>query len=253
MLHIIITEHKILVYDNSKNISLPKAEQIKSIAHMLRSIAKSDKYLISSLAAPIADSFPNSLKLIGLRQALNIFDDELLKTIVYYQQLNSYYDTHKFCGSCGNHTKRQKKNKFLICTNCKHEIYPHIAPSIIVRIHKDEHILMARGVNFPPNAWGLIAGFVEIGETLENAVKREVKEEVGIEIDNIQYWGSQPWPFPTNSIMIGFTANYKSGDIVPDPKEIEQAGFYNKNNYPGVPSTKYSIASHMIDEYLSKS
>ena len=242
-----------MLHDDNKNLDLPKTEHIKSIEHLLISIAKTNKYNVSGLVADITNTAPASLKLIGLRQALNIFDDQLLKTIIYYQQLNLYYNTHKFCGSCGNPTIRQTKNKFLICTNCKHEIYPHIAPSVIVRIHRDDEILMARGVNFPPNSWGLIAGFVEIGETLENAVKREVMEEVGIEIDNICYWGSQPWPFPTNSIMTGFTANYKSGKIIIDPDEIEQAGFYNRNNYPGVPATTYSIASHMIKQYLDSS
>jgi NAD+ diphosphatase len=251
MLHIIITEHKILVAGDSNTFALPTVEQIKPIEHTLLSLAKTNEFFVSSLMAPIPENFPNSLKLIGLRQALNHFDDNLLKTIVYYQQLNSYYDTHKFCGSCANPTTRSLKNKFLFCSKCQHEIYPHIAPSIIVRIHKDDQILMARGVNFPPNAWGLIAGFVEIGETLENAVKREVMEEVGIEIKNIRYWGSQPWPFPTNSIMIGFTAEYVSGEIVIDPEEIEQAGFYNKDNYPGLPSTSYSIASKMLGEYLN--
>jgi NAD+ diphosphatase len=251
MLHIIITEHKILIHgDDEEKIALPTTEHIKPIKHLLLSISKTDKYLVSAISAPVPENFPNSLKLIGLRQALNLFDNTLLKTIVYYQQLNSYYDTHKFCGSCGNKTRRQDKNKFLICDKCHHEIYPHIAPSIIVRIHRGDEILMARGVNFPPKAWGLIAGFVEIGETLENAVKREVQEEVGIEIENIRYWGSQPWPFPTNSIMIGYTADYKSGDITIDPIEIEQAGFYNRNNLPGRPSTSYSIANQMINEYL---
>jgi NAD+ diphosphatase len=251
MLHIIITQHKILVHQNDEKISLPQKEHISQIKHMLISIVQTDEYLVSGID-PVPDNFPGSLKLIHLRQALNYFDDALLKVIVYYQQLNSYYDTHKFCGICGSRTMRQDKNKFLLCSQCNHEVYPHIAPSIIVRIHKGDEILMARGINFAPNVWGLIAGFVEVGETLENAVRREVHEEVGIEIKNIRYWGSQPWPFPSNSIMVGFTADYKSGEILIDPVEIEQAAFYNRHNYPGRPGTTYSIANKMISEYLSQ-
>lgn len=253
MLHIIITEHKILVHGNDEAVTLPDVEQIEPIIHMLTPMAKTDKYIVSRIATLVEpEIFPSPLRLIGLRQLLSYFDDDLLRVIVYYQQLNSYYDTHKFCGVCGNQTIRQEKNKFLLCTKCNHEVYPHIAPSIIVRIHRGDEILMARGVNFAPNIWGLIAGFVEVGETLEEAVMREVKEEVGIEIENIRYWGSQPWPFPSNSIMVGFTADYKSGEIVIDPVEIEQAAFYNRQNYPGQPSTTYSIASHMINEYLEQ-
>jgi len=252
MLHIIITEHKILVHGNDEIYALPQVEHIKPIEHLLLSMAKTDEYMVYRIADPVPENFPGSLKLINLRQALNYFDDDLLKVIVYYQQLNAYYDTHKFCGTCGSKTQRQEKNKFLICPKCNHEVYPHIAPSIIVRIHKGDEILMARGIHFAPNVWGLIAGFVEIGETLENAVRREVKEEVGIEIENIRYWGSQPWPFPGNSIMVGFTADYKSGEIVIDPVEIEQAGFYNRQNHPGRPSTSYSIANRMLSEYLNQ-
>ncbi|MCC2624190.1 MAG: diphosphatase [Burkholderiales bacterium] len=250
MLHIIVTQHKILVYDRDDSITLPMQEHIKPIEHMLLSLATTPEYRVYRINDPAPENFPNSLKLINLRQALNYFNDDMLKIIVYYQQLNSYYDTHKFCGVCGTKTQRQEKNKFLICPNCQHEVYPHIAPSIIVRIHKGNDILMARGVNFAPNVWGLIAGFVEVGETLEEAVRREVNEEVGIEIENIRYWGSQPWPFPANSLMVGFTADYKSGEIIIDPVEIEQAGFFNRQNYPGRPSTSYSIASRMLNEYL---
>lgn len=250
MLHIIITEFKLLVQAEEEKLTLPHSKHITPIEHHLENITKTDRYVISSLASTLPEVLPNSLKLMGLRQALNYFDEDLLKTIIYYQQLSSYYATHKYCGVCGAQTKRQDKNKFVHCPLCKHEVYPHIAPSIIVRIHKGGEILMARGVNFPPGVWGLIAGFVEIGESLEEAVQREVKEEVGIEIKNICYWGSQPWPFPSNSLMIGFTAEYKAGEIIIDPVEIEQAGFYTKDNCPGSPSTSYSIANQMISEFL---
>ncbi|MFN7095477.1 MAG: NAD(+) diphosphatase, partial [Burkholderiales bacterium] len=189
---------------------------------------------------------------INLRQALNHFEEFTVSQVVYYQQLAHYYTTHKFCGICGRLTQRGRKNKFVMCHSCNTEIYPHIAPSVIVRIHKDDSILMARGVNFPVGVWGLIAGFVEIGESLEQAVKREVKEEVGIEVTNIRYWGSQPWPFPNNSLMMGFTADYVSGTITPQVEEIGAAGFYSRDNLPGMPSISYSIASKMITDYLQQ-
>ncbi len=194
----------------------------------------------------------NSLKLISIRQALNYFNDSIIKHIAYNYQLYNYYFSHKFCGLCGSNANKQTINKFMYCINCNTEIYPHIAPCIIVRVHKDNKILMARGIDFPANIWGLIAGFVEIGESLEEAAIREIKEEVGICVKNIKYWGSQAWPFPSNSLMVGFTADYASGKILIDPVEIEQAGFYTIDKIPGEPSSTFSIASKMIAEFRNK-
>jgi NAD+ diphosphatase len=136
-----------------------------------------------------------NLHILPTRHVLGQIDYSIATYIAYHQQLHNYYLTHKFCGKCGMVTQQQQQNKFVLCTSCKSEIYPHIAPCVMVRIHKGNQILLARGVNFIKGAWGLIAGFVELGESLEEAIHREVKEEVGITIHNIKYWGSQPWPF----------------------------------------------------------
>src|SRR5690606_2224103 len=117
------------------------------------------------------------------------------------------------------------------CPTCHLAAYPRISPSIIVRIHKGDQILMARSPHFAPGIYGLIAGFVESGETLEETIHREVMEEVGIKVKNIRYFDSQPWPFP-DSLMIGFTAEHASGDIQVDHHEIEHADWYGKDNIP---------------------
>jgi len=250
MINIIISKHQLLVEVKSDVIELPGQDSIKQIHHILSPISTTTDKFIAKLDGTLPDNLSN-LKLINLRQALSHFNEPLVTEIIYYQQLNDYYSTHQFCGTCGTHTTRNTHNKFVSCPKCNIEIYPHIAPCIIVRIHRGEQILMARGINFIPGAWGLIAGFVEIGESLEEAVHREVKEEVGLEITDVKYWGSQPWPFPSNSLLVGFTANYKSGDIVIDPIEIETAGFFSKDEIPGIPSTNYSLSSHMLDEYIN--
>jgi NAD+ diphosphatase len=246
MLNIIVYNHQVLVQNNKNAITLP--DSILDIIDFLIPIHVSDTHYVATVTNPEVRNLGN-LYFIGLRQALNHFELELAKQIVYFQQLNEYYITHQFCGRCGNKTTKRPINKFVYCENCQTENYPHIAPSIIVRIHHEDKILLARGVNFAPGTYGLIAGFVEIGESLEEAVTRETKEEIGIEIENICYWGSQSWPYPSNSLMTGFTAQYKSGIITPDTTEIEDAGFYRANELPGRPSTKFSIASCMIEDF----
>ena len=248
MINIVIHKHQVLVKKNNNSIALP--DTISHIRDFLNPIHVSDTHFVATINDTNINDF-GEFYFVGLRQALSHFDIEVAKQIVYYQQLNEYYLTHKFCGRCGSATIRQTKNKFVFCGSCSTENYPHIAPSIIVRIHHEDKILMARGVNFVPGAYGLIAGFVEIGESLEEAAKRETMEEVGIEIEDIQYWGSQSWPFPSNSLMVGYTAKYKSGTIKIDTTEIEAAGFYRADEMPGKPSTNYSIASRMIDEFCN--
>lgn len=245
-MNIVFYKNQLLVEIDQDTFKLPSINKLENIKMFFLEFHSNSNGVLAELID--VSNINNDLKLINVRQALNFFKDPTLKYIAYNYQLYNYYLNHKYCGVCGNQTKVQSINKFLYCHNCNNEVYPHIAPCIIVRIHKENQILMARGVGFPQNAWGLIAGFVEIGESLEEAVIREVKEEVGVSIANIKYWGSQAWPFPNNSLMIGFVADYLSGEIVIDPIEIEQAGFYTIDEIPGEPSASFSIASKMINE-----
>ncbi len=254
MINIIIYQHNILTkITDEHNVMLPHTADVAKFKQHLIPVHVSSQHYVATIAhETVLDEHLGTLQFLSIRQALNHFDHELIKQIVYYHQLNDYYTTHSYCGRCGALTVPRKTNKFVFCNVCNTENYPHIAPCIIVRIHKGSKILMARGINFPPKAWGLIAGFIEIGESLEEGVRREVKEEIGIEIDNIKYWGSQPWAYPNNSLMIGFTATHKSGEVIPDKVEIEAAGFYGADEIPGLPSTNYSIASRMINEFLNQ-
>jgi len=121
---------------------------------------------------------------------------------------------------------------------------------VIVRIERGDEILLARSPHFAPGVYSTIAGFVEPGESLEETVIREVREEVGVEVANVRYFGSQPWPFP-NSLMIGFVADYASGDLRLQEGEIEDAGWFTSDTLPGLPS-RYSIARRLIDEFISR-
>ncbi len=135
-----------------------------------------------------------------------------------------------------------------ICPACGFISFPRLSPAVIMSIIKEDHILLARSPRFPSGMYSTLAGFVEPGETLEEAVKREVREEVNIRIGNISYVASQPWPFP-HSIMIGFSADYAGGEIEIDGDEIEDAGWFSVEDLPILPS-KITIARLLIDRFV---
>jgi len=164
--------------------------------------------------------------------------------------LISWIKTSKFCGCCGSTMNLVSHEIALKCSNCNHLVYPRISPAIIVAVIRDNQILLARSNRFPPNRYSVIAGFVEPGETLEDCVRRELQEEVGIEVDEITYFGSQPWSFP-DSLMVGFTAKALTEKITIDNNEIVAAAWFSPHNLPDLPG-KPSIGRKLIDWYTEK-
>jgi NAD+ diphosphatase len=158
-------------------------------------------------------------------------------------QLLHWDRTHQFCGSCGHHTSLRTHERCRECKNCGQLFYPKLAPVVMVLIKKGNQILLARGSHFPGKTYSVLAGYVDPGETLEQCVEREVFEEVGIKVKNIQYFNSQPWPF-SHSLLIGFTCEWMEGEIQPDPQEIEAVNWFESSNLPELPS-KLSLA-HML-------
>ena len=162
--------------------------------------------------------------------------------------VNDWYISHKFCGRCGTQTELDEKDMMLKCPDCGQVHYPRIAPAIIVAIKKDDKLLMAKH-NYHDNIrYALIAGFVEPGESIEEAVHREVLEEVGIKIKNLKYQRSQSWPFP-NSLMLAFTAEYDSGDIKVDGDEILKAKWFKKEEIIRYGSD-ISISDWLIQNFI---
>lgn len=156
--------------------------------------------------------------------------------------------TNRYCGKCGTSTDYKPDERAKLCPKCHNIIYPRISPAIIVAIIKDHEILLAHSKNFRSNLYSVLAGFVEVGETFEKCMEREVYEEVGIRIKNPKYFGSQPWPFP-DSLMVGFIAEYDSGEIRIDDIEIKDASWYHKDQLPEIPSVN-SIAGRMIRWFI---
>ncbi len=199
-------------------------------------------------------SIPDTMHVLPLRQALSLFSNDGYGLAVKAWSVINWDKNHQFCSRCGcvtarNHDTHQAKGFERVCTSCGLSFFPRISPSIIVLIKKSDHLLMARSPHFPQGVYGLIAGFVDAGESIEEAVHREVREEVGLQIKNLLYYGSQPWPFP-DSLMLAFTADYASGEIVMDQDEIEDAGWYRHDNLPGLPSVALSIAMKLIDDFV---
>lgn len=164
-------------------------------------------------------------------------------------QILNWDKNSRYCPMCGVPTVQispiAKK-----CPECRQEIYPRISPAIIVLIRKGDSILLVHARNFRGTFNGLVAGFLEPGETLEECVHREVLEETGLRIKNLSYFGSQPWPYPSG-IMIGFTADYESGDITLQKEELNAGDFYTKDNLPEIPK-KLSLARQLIDAWLEE-
>ncbi len=206
---------------------------------------------ISSLGSSVKDKleFVDS-DYIQIKDLMNILDKDEMDNLLLDYQKYSWDRRSTFCGVCGSKTEYDEKENCKICPSCKERFYPAQFPAVIVAIFKDDEILLAHNVNFPDKLYSIIAGFVDLGESLEDAVRREIKEEVGLNVKNIKYFSSQNWGF-TSSLMLGFTAEYESGDIVIDQVEIAKAAWFKCDNLPELPP-KISIARKLIDSFIEK-
>lgn len=187
---------------------------------------------------------------IGTRDIFNTFHEDIIQVAGLANQLIDWSKKHRYCGTCGNATEDKEDERAKICRACGSIYYPRLSPAIIVAVYKDNQILLANSKRFPIKFYSTLAGFVEPGETLEECIKREVLEEVGITLKNIRYFGSQPWPFP-DSLMIAFTAEFAGGEIRVDDAEIADAGWFTPDSLPLIPP-KISIARKLIDWFTGE-
>ncbi|WP_416306532.1 NAD(+) diphosphatase [Neptunicella sp. SCSIO 80796] len=185
-----------------------------------------------------------------LRDLLVRSDQELFQIAARAWQVALFLRTHRYCGQCGSTTQKIDWELAVQCPTCQHRCYPRISPCIIVAIRHQDKILLAQGRHHKNNMYSTLAGFVESGESLEQAVHREVMEEVGIEIKNLRYFNSQPWPFP-HSLMMGYLAEYKSGEIKVDGHEIIRADWFAFDSLPLIPPT-FSIAGQLIQATIDQ-
>jgi len=245
--------NKLLVYLESSSISIPYLLDFKELGltplgqHYLGRLDKQHCYAVE-LAEGTAP--PTGMSFEGLRQVYGRLDEDLFWIATRAVQVVDWDRTHQFCGQCGTPTKTSLIERAKECPRCGLLHFPRLSPAIIVLVEHGQELLLARSRHFLPGMYSVLAGFVEPGETLEEAVAREVKEEVGLMVKEIKYFGSQPWPFP-HSLMIGFTAKYHGGEISLQDPEIEDAGWFTADNLPTIPG-KISIARKLIDWFVEK-
>jgi NAD+ diphosphatase len=189
-------------------------------------------------------------ELLNLRRLWGRIDEEVWRLAGRAFQLLEWDHNHRFCGRCGAETERRERENSRTCPRCGLQHFPRLSPAVIVLIERGGRMLLARSPHFAPGVYSTIAGFVEPGESLEQAVAREVKEEVGVELEDIRYFGSQPWPFP-NSLMIGFTSRAAGDELRIDGVEIEDARWFGPDDLPALPGP-LSIARALIEDFLAR-
>lgn len=196
-----------------------------------------------------SEKLPDGYEWIGLRESFHLLPHHLYIEAGKAHEILYFDSQHQYCGVCGApmewHTAISKS-----CKGCGQEIWPQLNTAIIVLVHQGDKALLVKAKSFKHDFYGLVAGFVETGESLEDCVRREVYEETGLTIDNIRYFGSQPWPYPMG-LMIGFHADYANGNINLIDGELRDAAFFDRDNLPPIPG-KMSMARMLIDDWICK-
>lgn len=236
----IFHEQQLLV---DENFQLPEVEKLEDDLDFI----PGDQIIARDLLD--IDAIPEGLHLVPIRQLISLWSRRQFEQASRAVQLLEWRRNHKFCSHCGHETEVHPLEYAMICPTCRYRQYPRVQPCVITIITRGEdEILLAQSVRNKGKMYGLIAGFVEVGETLEDAVRRETLEEVGLHLKNIRYLASQPWPFPSN-LMLAFHAEYESGDIKLQEEEISGARFFKFDELPEIPF-KGSIAHSMIMHVL---
>lgn len=242
---------RLIVEQGIEQVSVADLPQLGSVvATAIRSYPLACEGGVEGRAIELAadTTLPDGTTSMSLRSLFGVLSDSVVREAARASHIVEWGRRHRFCGLCGGATELAAEVLVLRCQSCGHEHFPRISPAVIVAVERGDELLLARSPHFQPGVYSVLAGFVDPGESLEECVVREVREEVGLDICGVEYFGSQPWPFP-DSLMIGFTASYAGGILRPDPEEIEQAGWFTVEDLPPVSPT-FSIARSLIDDWV---
>jgi len=234
------------------------APQVPTLAEIRAFAAADDLHYLGEMdgRACVATSLrgdgalPPGWRASGLRSLFFRMPDHWVALAGRAFQILDWDATHRFCGRCGTATVARAGERAKECPACALVAYPRVSPAMMALVIREREILLARAPRFPGAMYSALAGFVEPGETIEDCVRREVREEVGIDVDRIEYFASQSWPFP-HSLMIAFTAHYAGGELRPDPAEIADARWFALDALPDLPSPM-SIARRLIDSTVAR-
>ncbi len=252
-LFFIFRQNQLLIKNAGDDIAIPAWHEVSGLDPELSSVQHIGVLDGNACYAAALESdipLPEHFQCKDLRSLFSRLDENLIWVAGRANQLVDWQRTHQYCGACGHLTEDKKGERAKICPQCKLVNYPRLSPAVIMAVTRGDKILLARNNRFKIPMYSVLAGFVEPSETLEQCVHREVREEVGIEVKNIRYFGSQPWPFP-NSLMVGFTAEYAGGQIVIDPDELRDADWFTKADLPQTPPT-ISIAGRLIEWFKQR-
>jgi NAD+ diphosphatase len=239
-----LKENRVLLHATFDGLCVPRLDDFEQLnieyaaVHYLGTLGESHCYAVQLSA----DNTPAGMAFKDLRSAMMVLDENFGALAGRAFQIIQWDRTHQFCGQCGGRMTSVAGERAKQCPECGLLQFPRLSPAIIVLVRRGKRVLLARSRQTPPGMYSVLAGFVE------QAVEREVKEEVGITIRNIRYFGSQPWPFP-HSLMIGFTADHAEGELEIDRNEMEDAGWYSVDRLPMLPPP-ISIARRLIDDFL---
>ena len=195
------------------------------------------------------DAVPAGWCRMPLRAAMMAMEAPQMGLAARAAQIIEWDRAHRFCGVCGTATEPMPHERARRCPSCGYHAYPRITPAMMALVWRPGAVLLARSPRFAKGVYSALAGFVEAGESIEQCVERETAEEVGVQVTNLRYYGSQSWPFP-HSLMVAFTAQWAGGDIVPEPGEIEDARWFPLEALPAIPPP-FSIAGHLIRDTVT--
>ena len=246
----IFSGDNLLLRKEDSSYSIPELEESPiDIANSFEVTLPDGSKGIAASTKELTENLPEGFEWMRLRPAYSVLAEQQYNNAGKAFQLLFWDINSKFCPRCGTATIHAR-DIMKKCPNCGKEIFPHVSPAILVLIKKGEEVLLVRSRNFRGTFFGLVAGFVETGESLEECVRREVMEETGLTIKGLRYYGNQTWPYPSN-LMVGFIAEYESGTIKLQDDELSAGNFFSRDNLPEIP-THPSLARRMIDSWINK-
>lgn len=247
-LHYIFNEGRIMLCRTDEGYTIYKGKELPTfVPDALPHLFVETDEVVAYVSGTATEELPEGYEWVGLRESYKLLPEALYLQAGKASEI-LYFDTHhRYCSLCGA-PMRWNTAISKCCTACGEEIWPQLNTAIIVLVHRGEEALLVKAKNFRRNYYGLVAGFVETGESLEECVEREVYEETGITITNIRYHGSQPWPYPMG-LMVGFHADYVAGDVSLNDGELSAAAFFGRDNLPPIPE-KLSMARRLIDSWI---